>query len=181
MHALFKKLSYKNGAGICLINQPDSEILSAAVREMLLLPGVESIKTNLAGKKFECDTERKAFPVPRFEFILFFAMLQKEVDAFAARLEELNLKNAVNGETVIWIAYPKGSSRKFKCEFNRDNGWAKMGETGYEPVSQVAIDEDWTALRFKKVEHIKTMKRKSAISKAGKKRLLETKKKSRNV
>jgi hypothetical protein len=34
-----------------------------------------------------------------------------------------------------------------------------MGGLGYEPVRMVALDEDWSALRFKKAENIKTMTR----------------------
>ena len=34
-----------------------------------------------------------------------------------------------------------------------------MGDAGFEPVRMVAIDEDWSALRFRRVEFIKTMNR----------------------
>jgi hypothetical protein len=34
-----------------------------------------------------------------------------------------------------------------------------MGKAGFEPVRMVAIDEDWSALRFRRVEFIKTMNR----------------------
>ena len=73
-----------------------------------------------------------------------------------------------SGDAVIWFAYPKGSSKKYTCEFNRDTGWAELAKAGYEPVRQVAIDEDWSALRFRKVEHIKTMTRSFAATEAGK-------------
>jgi hypothetical protein len=70
------------------------------------------------------------------------------------------------------MVYPKGTSKRYKCEFNRDSGWASLGQAGYEAVRQVAVDEDWSALRFRKVEHIKTMKRnpEGAISSAGRKK-----------
>jgi hypothetical protein len=63
------------------------------------------------------------------------------------------------GDAVVWFAYPKGSSKKYKSQINRDNGWAVMGKAGFEPVRMVAIDEDWSALRFRRVEFIKTMNR----------------------
>ena len=63
------------------------------------------------------------------------------------------------GDAVVWFAYPKGTSKRYKCEFNRDSGWAPMGAAGFEGVRMVAIDEDWSAFRFRRVEHIKTMKR----------------------
>lgn len=34
-----------------------------------------------------------------------------------------------------------------------------MGEAGFEPVRMIAIDEDWSALRFRRAEFIKTMTR----------------------
>ncbi len=72
----------------------------------------------------------------------------------------------------MWIAYPKGSSKRYKCEFNRDSGWTVLGSAGFEPVRQVAIDEDWSALRFRRVEHIKSMTRRASmtISEDGKRR-----------
>ena len=70
------------------------------------------------------------------------------------------------------MVYPKGSSRKYRCEFNRDSGWPVLGAAGFEPVRMVAIDEDWSALRFRRVEHIKSMTRnpRGAISRAGKRK-----------
>ena len=43
-----------------------------------------------------------------------------------------------------------------------------VGAHGFEPVRMVAIDEDWSALRFRRVEHIKTMTRSFALTEAGK-------------
>jgi len=47
----------------------------------------------------------------------------------------------------------------YRCDFNRDTGWVALGEIGFEGVRQIAIDEDWTALRFRRVEFIKTLTR----------------------
>ena len=45
-------------------------------------------------------------------------------------------------------------------------------KAGFEPVRMVAIDEDWSAVRFRRAEFIKTMKRgaEHAISAAGRAR-----------
>ena len=48
------------------------------------------------------------------------------------------------------IAYPKVSSKKYTTDYNRDSGWNLLGEWGMEPVRQVAIDQDWSALAFPK-------------------------------
>jgi hypothetical protein len=70
-------------------------------------------------------------------------------------------------DEVIWLAYPKLSSKKYTCEFNRDTGWQALGDIGFEGVRMVAIDEDWSALRFRRAENIKTIIRSFAMSKKG--------------
>jgi hypothetical protein len=59
------------------------------------------------------------------------------------------------GDATVWFAYPKGTSKKYQCDFNRDNGWDTLKAQGFDTVRAVAIDEDWTALRFRRVEFIK--------------------------
>ena len=72
----------------------------------------------------------------------------------------------------MWFAYPKGSSKRYRCGINRDTGWAALGKAGFEGVRMVAIDEDWSAVRFRRAEFIKTMTRDKrwAMSKAGRKK-----------
>ncbi len=76
------------------------------------------------------------------------------------------------GDAVVWFAYPKGTSKRSPCEFNRDTGWAALGRSGFEPVRQVAIDEDGSALRFRRVEFVKTMTREKqrALTSVGRRR-----------
>lgn len=97
-------------------------------------------------------------------FALAFVTTRARLDALGAALVA-----AAVGDARLWFAYPKGSSKRYTCEFNRDTGWDVLGAAGYEPVGQVAIDEDWTALRFRKVEFIATMTRSklAPISAAG--------------
>lgn len=44
-----------------------------------------------------------------------------------------------------WFAYPKGN----KADINRDSLWPIVGEFGLRPNGQVAIDDVWSALRFR--------------------------------
>lgn len=64
-----------------------------------------------------------------------------------AALRELLAANedhlAVTNPT--WIAYPKGN----KADINRDSLWPIVAEYGLRPNGQVAIDEVWSALRFR--------------------------------
>ncbi len=47
-----------------------------------------------------------------------------------------------------------------------------LGNAGFEPVRQVAIDDDWSALRFRRTEYIKSFTRSNtmALSPEGKRR-----------
>ena len=83
-------------------------------------------------------------------FALVFATRQAEVDKLS---EVLAVK--AEGDALLWFAYPKGTSKRYTCEFNRDTGWNAMRSAGFDTVRQVAIDEDWSALRFRRVEFIK--------------------------
>ena len=100
-------------------------------------------------------------------FLLCFVRTLAQIEDIASqRLSRLE------GDPIVWFAYPKGTSKKYRCEFHRDTGWESVGAAGYEGVRQVAIDANWSALRFRKVEYIKTMIRapERASSAEGKKR-----------
>ena len=46
----------------------------------------------------------------------------------------------------VWIAYPKGG----KSDINRDSLWPIVRDaTGMRPITQIALDETWSALRFR--------------------------------
>ena len=47
----------------------------------------------------------------------------------------------------------------YKCDFNRDTGWSVLKSAGFDTVRAVAIDEDWSALRFRRAEFIKSTSR----------------------
>ncbi len=148
MTPLFKKLNLGNCDTILVLNAPQS-----FESELSQLDGVKVI--------------RKATAKLKATFAIAFATTQAECDQFSSTLAK-----ATEGDSIVWIAYPKGSSKKYKCEFNRDSGWTVIGDAGFEPVRQVAIDEDWSALRFRRTEHIKSMTRSNsmAISTEGKQR-----------
>ena len=148
MTPLFKKLNLKNQTEILVLNPPAGfEPELAALEEVAVLDNVQDAAT--------------------IAFSLAFVTQQAEVDALAQAIAP-----KTQGDAVIWFAYPKQTSKKYKCEFNRDTGWSGLGELGFEGVRQVAIDADWSALRFRRVEYIKTMTRdqKRAMTAEGKAR-----------
>lgn len=148
--ALFDKLNLGNRTEVLVIDAP----------------------SNFEGELQELDgaaiVHRDPRKVKTVDFVLAFVTRQRTLDA-TARL----VAKSTEGDAVVWFAYPKGSSRNYDCRFNRDRGWAEMGKAGFESVRIVAIDDDWSALRFRRVEFIRTMKRdrKRTLTKAGKKRV----------
>lgn len=146
MSALFKKLNLGTQDTILVLSAP-----KLFEPELAALQGV-TVKRTVSG------TSR---------FAMAFVITQAELDAASRKLAA-----ACTGDAVLWMVYPKGTSKKYKCEFNRDSGWPVLGAAGFEPVRMVAIDADWSALRFRRVEHIKSLTRspRGAISKEGKRK-----------
>ena len=132
MPAVFEKLNLKGQPEILVVNAP---------------PSFEAELAGLEGVTVVRDPKK----TKAVQFALVFATKQVEVDVLSK-----TLAGKAEGDAVLWFAYPKGTSKKYKCEFNRDSGWKAIRSFGFDSVRQIAIDEDWSALRFRRVEHIKS-------------------------
>jgi len=58
---------------------------------------------------------------------------------------------ACKEDGLLWLSYPKAAG-KLKYDINRDSLWDLLLAAGFHPVSQVALDEAWSAVRAKKNE-----------------------------
>src|SRR6478735_10483003 len=132
MSSVFEKLNLKQQQEILVVNAP-----SSFEPELLALKGVA--------------VHRDPKKLKTIHFALVFATKQAEVDSLSKVLA-----SKAEGDALLWFAYPKGTSKQYKCEFNRDTGWNEMQSAGFDTVRQVAIDEDWSALRFRRLEFIKS-------------------------
>ncbi|HEV2700813.1 MAG TPA: hypothetical protein VGV09_04225 [Steroidobacteraceae bacterium] len=129
MTPLFKKLNLGTHTVVHVLNAPKSfEPELAALKTV-------TVKRSVSGAS---------------SFAMAFVITQAELDAASRKLAA-----ACSGDAILWMVYPKGTSKKYRCEFNRDSGWPVLGAAGFEPVRMVAVDEDWSALRFRRVEYIK--------------------------
>lgn len=133
MSPLFKKLNLGAHTVIHVLNAPGS-----FEPELAALQGI-CVKRSVSGSA---------------SFAMAFMITQAELDAASRKLAA-----ACRGDAVLWMVYPKGTSKKYRCEFNRDSGWPVLGAAGFEPVRMVAIDEDWSALRFRRVEYVSRKKK----------------------
>ena len=77
------------------------------------------------------------------EAVLLFVNSLAEVEQLAPGAGKL-----VKPEGMLWIAYAKGTS-KVKTDVNRDQLWAAVEPIGWQPIRQIALDEVWSAMRFK--------------------------------
>ena len=131
MSPLFQKLNLKDQREIVIFNAPAS-----FEPELKLLDGI--------------SVARNPKKPQAVSFALAFATQQAELD----RLSKM-LAAAAQGDALLWFAYPKGTSKRYQCEFNRDTGWGVIRGAGFESVRMVAIDEDWSAVRFRRLNFIR--------------------------
>lgn len=75
-------------------------------------------------------------------FVLVFVRNQAELAQRIAQLAE-----RVTSKTLLWVAYPKQSS-KVETDLTRDRGWEAATKAGFEGVAQVAVDAIWAATRL---------------------------------
>ena len=61
--------------------------------------------------------------------------------------------DAVKYDALLWIAYPKQSA-KTKADINRDTMFKAVQEWNYDAVTNVAIDDTWSALRFRPKDRV---------------------------
>jgi hypothetical protein len=149
MEELLKKLNYKNHRVIALINIPNE------------LNFLKQFPNGYNTIDFEINAGKN------YDFLLLFVQTEAVVSEIA-----IKLKDNMADDAVLWFIYPKKTSKKYKSEINRDSGWQSLSILSVEPVRMVSMNEDWSALRFRQVSKIKTMKRKGGtISKEGAERI----------
>ena len=56
--------------------------------------------------------------------------------------------DAAQRASVLWVSYPKRGPG-ITTDITRDTGWRPLRDAGWDPVSQVAIDDRWSALRWR--------------------------------
>lgn len=121
---------------------------AALIKKLLLKPGFRSIVLNapdgylakLGSLTVENELDGE------FDFVHLFVKNKDEVDQMGPKAVE-----AVKPEGVLWISYPKGSS-KIKTDISRDKGWDAIKDRGFIGVSMISIDQTWSAMRFRPVE-----------------------------
>ena len=117
-----QKLHLKPGYRVALLNAPATYVAALGA----LPPGVELVRSLDAS----------------FDFIQLFVQQRADVDAQLPAA-----KQALRPKGLLWVAYPRGKA--LATDLNRDKLAAAVQPLGFKAVAQVAVDDVWSALRFK--------------------------------
>lgn len=81
-----------------------------------------------------------------FDVVLLFAGGVADLERLAPRAIA-----AARADGGLWVAYPKQGSG-VPTDLSRDGGWEVMAAAEMRPVTEVAVDQVWAALRFRSLE-----------------------------
>jgi hypothetical protein len=124
--ALVSKLKIKEEASLIVLNSPSGFL------DRLPLAQSKTVKNK------------------KFDVVQLFVRDKSEL----SKLGQSALTSlAENG--LLWICYPKKTG-SIKTDLTRDYGWDAITSAGFEVVSLVAIDDTWSALRFKSTTKTKS-------------------------
>lgn len=133
---IFRRLKFRSSGHALVWNTPEEfRIRLNRLRE--IVPVHEAVIENI-----------------RYGFFLLFVKGQEDI-----RLSLPFLSENLEPDGILWFAYPKKSSKKYDSRLSREVGWDAIRQLGYEPVRQVAIDQDWSALRFREERYIRLLLR----------------------
>ena len=82
----------------------------------------------------------------KIDFALVFAVSQKQLKDILA-----DVVPSLQTGAKLWVAYPKATS-KITSDLTRESNWDIISHHGFESVRMIALDNVWTAVRFKKSE-----------------------------
>jgi hypothetical protein len=115
---IFKKLRLKSNQKLLIVNAP------AEYKEML--------------KDIPFDEDAL---IENYDFVQVFATKQAELEDFMKKVG-----NAGKYDCLFWACYPKGTG-SIKSDMKRETVWSALGIANLRPVTQIAIDDTWSALR----------------------------------
>jgi hypothetical protein len=98
--------------------------------------------------------------IKKIDFALVFAVSKKQLCEILSDVIPVLQPNSK-----LWIAYPKITS-KIASDLNRDCKWELIDSLGFEADCQIAIDNVWTGVRFKKLSQPIVKKTKLGVTPA---------------
>jgi hypothetical protein len=130
MKSLVQRLKLKDQEEILVLNRPDD------------------FSNNL--EHFEINVVESLVKTSSVSFALLFITSKKQLIN-----EMLSLFPKLKDDCILWIAYPKQTSKSYIIELYNDKAWEDLLDYRLVPVRKININEHWDALRFKKIEYLK--------------------------
>jgi hypothetical protein len=113
---------------------------SSLAAKLNLKPGM---KARIVGKPADIDLPGVAATASaKAEAVIVFVKTVAEVESRAGPAVD-----AAKEDRIAWLAYPKAG--KLDTDLNRDILWRHMLGKGIQGVRQIALDEVWSAMRFR--------------------------------
>lgn len=131
MKDLLNKLNYKGQKRIAVINADESFL--------------NTLAKVISDVQIDVEIDQR-YP---YEFMLIFVKLVSEIELLAPKA----LHNLIS-DGILWFAYPKKTSKIYASDIDRDHGWEVLIDRGLDKVRQVAINDIWSALRFRNIRYI---------------------------
>ena len=123
---LSKRLRMQPGQRVLILNEPEGYL-----EELGPLPDDVELADSAQGT---------------FDFVHLFVKNSGELERLGPAALE-----AVKHDGLLWLSYPKRSS-KVETDLTRDKGWEILTKAGLRPVTQISVNEVWSALRWRPVE-----------------------------
>ncbi len=124
--AIFKKLRLNDKGALLIVNAPAEYIA--------ILKDIVHDTSAAAGKKYD--------------FVQVFATRQEELERLCSEV-----RDAGKYDCLFWACYPKGTG-KIKSDIKRETVWKALELAGVQAVTQIAIDDTWSALRGRPTEMV---------------------------
>ena len=120
---LASKLKLKPGLRAAVVHAPEGYLA-----ELQPLPEGVDLSSSLEGT---------------FDWVQVFVKNKAELDALALRLP-----GALDPESLLWISFPKGTS-KIQTDLTRDVGWDSLQGADLKWINLVSVNETWAAFALR--------------------------------
>lgn len=133
--SLEKKLQLKNTTEIIVLNKP------------------KEWGTILAGLGSTTLTLLETPPTTKTQLpILIFGTKLSDLETSLSQILPLT-----TGDAYIFVAYPKGTSKKYTSDFNRDTFFnlPVLEDNNFRAIRIISFDENWSCLRLRNKDYVK--------------------------
>lgn len=126
--------------------QPLSKRLQMKIDQRIVIVNTPTNFYETLGELPE-GTHLMNLPRQALDFALLFAQNSSDLKQYGPEII-----SSIKKDGLLWFAYPKKSSG-LETDLTRDEGWAIVTQAGYRGIRQISIDETWSAVRFRPLEH----------------------------